>query len=938
MIVGVIPFSRKKNPGTSRESYPGTPGGLFNALEHQQQLVFQYGVDAVNEDRNLLNYHRLVARVERVPPDDSFRVSQIVCKLLSTGVAGIFGPTSDETSDAVQSICDVKDVPHIETSWDLNQLVGLPNVTTNSAVSKALGIANLFVDLVRNWEWKSFTIIYDDSDSLVRFQELLRVYEPKGNTVTVRQLEPGNDYRRVLRNIKSSGESNFVLDVSERVLYEVLLQAQQVGLMSDRHSYIITSLDFTNIHLEPFQYGGSNITGVRLVDPQDPVVMTVQRRIEGMARKGEEVDIQPVKMKVELEEVNPHLRGVRVENRLGKTTPSSPERDSNLDLPVLSSRAQHDKRVGSALIYDAVLMFARALERLEGLNVSIEPLDCGSNNNWVHGSTLINYMKGQSVFKGLTGMVQFDNEGFRTNMLLDIMELGMTGLHKVGTWNSTEGLNLTRISKASTEIPGDDILLNKTLVVLTAISDPYGMTKEAKEALKGNDRFEGFGIDLIHEISVMLRFNYTFEIQEDNVYGSLDNETKEWNGMLRKVIDGEADLAITDLTITSERESGVDFTMPFMNLGISILYKMPTKEAPKLFSFMSPFSTTVWAYMLSVYIGVSFLLYLMGRISPYEWTNPYPCIDEPEELENQFSLNNSMWFTIGSLMQQGSEIAPIAVSTRMVAGIWWFFTLIMVSSYTANLAAFLTIESNSSPFDDVTGLANQNDIKYGAKDQGATLTFFRDSSNPVYQKMYRFMMEHKNEVTVKENKDGVEKVKKGGYAFLMESSSIDYITQRNCNLTRIGNLLDDKGYGIAMKKNSPYRNMLTTAVLKLQESGRITELQDKWWKQERGGGACVSKGPSGNPSSLNLENVGGVFLVLVVGVVIACFITLLEMMLHVSFREEFMKEIRFVARCHGSTKPVRRYGHNSDDTKKEDVNFIPMSPYTPSYDYKAPLS
>nr|CAD7262465.1 unnamed protein product [Timema shepardi] len=43
-------------------------------------------------------------------------------------------------------------------------------------------------------------------------------------------------------------------------------------------------------------------------------------------------------------EVNPHSRGGRVENHLGKTTPSSPDRDLNLDLPVLSSRAQHDKR------------------------------------------------------------------------------------------------------------------------------------------------------------------------------------------------------------------------------------------------------------------------------------------------------------------------------------------------------------------------------------------------------------------------------------------------------------------------------------------------------------------------------------------------------------------------------------------------------------------
>nr|CAD7404403.1 unnamed protein product [Timema poppensis] len=51
-----------------------------------------------------------------------------------------------------------------------------------------------------------------------------------------------------------------------------------------------------------------------------------------------------MKVTVELEEVNPHLRGGRVENHLVKTTPGSPDRDSNLDLPVLSSRAQHDKR------------------------------------------------------------------------------------------------------------------------------------------------------------------------------------------------------------------------------------------------------------------------------------------------------------------------------------------------------------------------------------------------------------------------------------------------------------------------------------------------------------------------------------------------------------------------------------------------------------------
>lgn len=68
------------------------------------------------------------------------------------------------------------------------------------------------------------------------------------------------------------------------------------------------------------------------------------------------------------------------------------------------------------------------------------------------------------------------------------------------------------------------------------------------------------------------------------------------------------------------------------------------------------------------------------------------------------------------------------ISTRMMAGCWWFFCLIMVSSYTANLAAFLTVETVTSPFDNVEELAAQKGaIKYGAKLKGSTFNFFRVS-------------------------------------------------------------------------------------------------------------------------------------------------------------------------------------------------------------------
>lgn len=61
----------------------------------------------------------------------------------------------------------------------------------------------------------------------------------------------------------------------------------------------------------------------------------------------------------------------------------------------------------------------------------------------------------------------------------------------------------------------------------------------------------------------------------------------------------------------------------------------------------------------------------------------------------------------------------------MLAGVWWFFTLIMVSSYTANLAAFLTVETLVTPFKNLDELARQTEVKYGAKRDGATHNFFR---------------------------------------------------------------------------------------------------------------------------------------------------------------------------------------------------------------------
>lgn len=62
---------------------------------------------------------------------------------------------------------------------------------------------------------------------------------------------------------------------------------------------------------------------------------------------------------------------------------------------------------------------------------------------------------------------------------------------------------------------------------------------------------------------------------------------------------------------------------------------------------------------------------LSARLTPYEWYNPHPYLKgRCNLLINQYSLGNSFWFPVGGFMQQGSTIAPRALSTRCVSGVW----------------------------------------------------------------------------------------------------------------------------------------------------------------------------------------------------------------------------------------------------------------------------
>ncbi|XP_066157072.1 glutamate receptor ionotropic, kainate 2-like isoform X2 [Euwallacea fornicatus] len=836
-------------------------GAIFteNQKGGAAEVAFRYAVYKINRDKTLLPHTSLVYDMQYVHINDSFHASKKACSQVRNGVYAVFGPSDPLLGAHIHSICDALDIPHLETRVDLDS--DFREFSINLYPAQHL-LNKAFEDVMAFLNWTKVAIIYEEDYGLIKLRELVRVPQDTNLEIHLRQADPGS-YRTVLKEIKTKEIQNIVIDTKPSNMQDFLMGILQLQMNDYKYHYFFTTFDIETFDLEDFKYNFVNMTAFRVVDIDQLFVKEVLR---DMARFQANQELSPVN----------------------------------------SSFIQAE----AALMYDSVYAFAIGLQTLEqSHSLKMSNVSCDREQPWDGGLSLINYINSVE-FKGLSGPIEF-KEGKRIRFKLDLLKLKQHALVKVGEWQPGMDVNITDRNAFF-----DHGSMNVTLVVTTILEQPYVMLRPFSPHSHNQDLYEGFCIDLLKELATMVGFEYRIELVPDGKYGAIDLETGEWNGIVRQLMDKKADLAVGSMTINYARESVIDFTKPFMNLGISILFKVPSSPQTRLFSFMNPLAPDIWMYALSAYVLVSITMFVVARFSPYEWQSPHPCDFENEQLMNQFSLPNSFWFTIGTLMQQGSDLNPKATSTRIVGGIWWFFTLIIISSYTANLAAFLTVERMITPIENAEDLASQTEIPYGTLESGSTMTFFRDSMIETYKKMWRFMENRKPSVFVPTYEEGIKKVLEGNYAFLMESTMLDYVVQRDCNLTQIGGLLDSKGYGIATPMGSPWRDKISLAILELQEKGEIQMLYDKWWKNT--GETCTrnDKGKESKANSLGVDNIGGVFVVLLCGLAFAVLIAIMEFCYnskrnaiaerrspitpHQSICSEMGGELCFALQCRGS--------------------------------------
>lgn len=532
----------------------------------------------------------------------------------------IFGPGTVETSGIVSSIAERLEIPHMIYHWKSKPLHAHefvdPKMTLNF-YPEAEALAKSFADVLIDYTWKHYTIIYESEENLVRLKDILQIHQPKAeNPIALMRLDDAIDmklkYGSLLKKVPSK---NMVLDIGSDKIIEFLIQAKAVGKLLDYNKYLITNLDTATIDFEHLMdtLPNSNVTTLRLINTTNTAMRNV---ISGLNMAGSNVYIEPHQLPLE-------------------------------------AALMHD---AVYFFYESLIEFAHNPNEVRGTSKTCKNLKGGSGNSF--GFSFLEFMRVRDM-EGVTGHVEFNKaksgskteprRGSRTEFQLEILEMSPGGFIEIARCNSTNGVFYSR-DETDTEEKIVKSISNKNFKIAIRIEEPFFMFKEKKnenDYFEGNDQYEGYCVELIQRIQQQLKFKYQLELVSDGKNGNFDKEKNEWNGLIGEIIKGKADLAIADLTITYDRKKVVDFTNPFMTLGIGILFTKPIPKEKNLFSFLDPFTTSVWVYTGLAYIFISVLVFILSRINNDDWESSHPCQQDPEEVESIWNILNCVWLMMG---------------------------------------------------------------------------------------------------------------------------------------------------------------------------------------------------------------------------------------------------------------------------------------------------
>ncbi|XP_016372874.1 glutamate receptor ionotropic, NMDA 2B-like [Sinocyclocheilus rhinocerous] len=368
---------------------------------------------------------------------------------------------------------------------------------------------------------------------------------------------------------------------------------------------------------------------------------------------------------------------------------------------------------------------------------------------------------------------------------------------------------------------------------------------------------KGFCIDILKKIAKSVKFTYDLYLVTNGKHGKKINGT--WNGMVGEVVLKNAHMAVGSLTINEERSEVIDFSVPFIETGISVMVSRSNGTVSPS-AFLEPFSADVWVMMFVMLLIVSAVaVFVFEYFSPVGYNR---CLADGREPGGpSFTIGKAIWLLWGLVFNNSVPVQnPKGTTSKIMVSVWAFFAVIFLASYTANLAAFMIQEEY---VDQVTGLSDKkfqhpNDFsppfRFGTVPNGSTERNIRNNYKEMHTYMTSFHQKNVNEA--------LHSLKMGKLdAFIYDAAVLNYMAGRDegCKLVTIGSgyIFATTGYGIAIQKDSGWKRAVDLAILQLFGDGEMEEFEALWLT-----GICHNEKNEVMSSQLDVDNMAGVFYML----------------------------------------------------------------------------
>uniref|UniRef100_A0A668RUR8 Glutamate receptor n=1 Tax=Oreochromis aureus TaxID=47969 RepID=A0A668RUR8_OREAU len=821
----------------------------INWSARKDDEVFRLAVADLNLNNEILETEKITISVEFVDGNNPFQAVQEACELMNRGILALVSSIGCMSAGSLQTLADAMHIPHLfiqrspagtprSACPPTSRVPGTDDYTL--MVRPPVYLNEVIMQVVSEYSWQKFVLFYDSDFDIRGIEDFLDSTSQQGMDVSLQKVESNinmmitslfrtmrveelHRYRDTLRRA--------VLFMSPATAKAFITEVVETNLVAFDCHWILINEEISDYDLQELVM--KSIGRLTLVRQMFPMPQnTTQRCVKHNHRINTSL----------CDPKNPKAQQLEITNRY---------------------------------IYDTVLLLANTFHRkLEDRKWhSMASLSCIRKNSkpWQGGKSMLDTVKKFGV-SGLTSFLEFTDNGTNPNIFFEILGTNYgedrgRGVSRLATWDPVHGLNGTLTDRKL-----ENNMRGVVLRVVTVLEEPFVMVSE--NVLGKPKKYQGFSIDVLDALANYLGFKYEIYVAPDHKYGSLQPDG-QWNGLMGELVFKRADVGLSALTITPERESVVDFTTRYMDYSVGVLLRKAERTVD-MFACLAPFDLSLWACIAGTVLLVGILVYLLN------WLNP-PRL--PMGSVSSTTLYNSMWFVYGSFVQQGGEVPYTTLATRMMMGVWWMFALIVISSYTANLAAFLTISRIENSIQSLQDLSKQTELPYGTVLDSAVYDQVRSKAmnpferDPMYSQMWRMINRTGGgDNNVEESKEGIRKVKYGRFGFVWDAAVLEYVANNDedCSFYTVSNNAPDRGYGIAMQHGSPYRDIFSQRILELQQNGDMDILKLKWWPKDSPCDLYSSVQTRQRGNALDIHSFAGVFCVLAAGVVLSCLIAMVE--------------------------------------------------------------